>query len=109
MTYCNLVIRLRRFPCERMDARGKHDSTWRLVAAELKLRGERHTAVWFATPGRPNGDYYTFDGRPLAGLRFAVPVAHSQISSPFGMRWHPVTGGSTAIAAPTSPRRRARG
>lgn len=91
---------------ERVAKRGKNGAAWRLVAAELKLRGERHTAVWFAAPGRPNGDYYTFDGRPLAELRFAMPVAYARISSPFGMRQHPVSGvqhghSGTDFAAPT--------
>ncbi|WP_157654133.1 M23 family metallopeptidase [Burkholderia ubonensis] len=80
-------------------------TAWRLVAAELRLRGERHTAVWFAAPGRPNGDYYTFDGEPLATHRFAMPVRYARISSPFGMRAHPVTGtrhghSGTDFAAP---------
>ncbi|WP_088511310.1 M23 family metallopeptidase [Burkholderia ubonensis] len=91
---------------ERVATRGRNGAEWRLVAAELTLRGERHTAVWFAAPGRPNGDYYTFDGRPLAEQRFAMPVRYVRISSPFGMRQHPVSGvhhghSGTDFAAPT--------
>ena len=91
---------------ERVATRGKNGAEWRLVAAELTLRGERHTAVWFAAPGRPNGDYYTFDGRPLADRRFAMPVRYVRISSQFGMRQHPVSGvhhghSGTDFAAPT--------
>ena len=91
---------------ERVATRGKNSAEWRLVAAELTLRGERHTAVWFAAPGRPNGDYYTFDGRPLAERRFAMPARYVRISSQFGMRQHPVSGvhhghSGTDFAAPT--------
>ncbi|EDT42873.1 hypothetical protein BamMEX5DRAFT_1364 [Burkholderia ambifaria MEX-5] len=91
---------------ERVTTRGKNAAVWRLVAAELRLRGERHTAVWFAAPGRPNGHYYAFDGHPLAERRFSMPVAYKRISSRFGMRQHPLSGAQhghsgTDFAAPT--------
>lgn len=38
------------------------------------------------------GGYYDFDGVPLAGSRFAMPVNATRISSHFGARVHPVTG-----------------
>ncbi|KUZ97661.1 peptidase M23 [Burkholderia latens] len=64
----------------------------RVTALDIRFRGQRVTAVWFAAhPGSP-GAYYDLDGMPLAGSRFAMPVAATRISSRFGARVHPVSG-----------------
>jgi hypothetical protein len=64
----------------------------RVTALDLRFRGQHVTAVWFAPQAGSPGAYYDLDGMPLAGARFAMPVAATRISSPFGGRVHPVTG-----------------
>jgi murein DD-endopeptidase MepM/ murein hydrolase activator NlpD len=58
----------------------------RVTAIELRYAGNAWHAAWF------DGGWYTFDGDPLGAMPFATPVAYTRISSPFGMRVHPVTG-----------------
>jgi murein DD-endopeptidase MepM/ murein hydrolase activator NlpD len=48
--------------------------------------------VWFVPQAGAPGAYYDLDGMPLAGARFAMPVAATRISSRFGERVHPVSG-----------------
>ncbi|WP_325088912.1 M23 family metallopeptidase [Burkholderia contaminans] len=64
----------------------------RVTALELRLRGQRVAAVWFAAEAGSPGAYYDLDGMPFAGSRFAMPVNAKRISSHFGARVHPVTG-----------------
>lgn len=58
----------------------------RVTAVELHVAGDTWRAAWF------DGGWYTFDGEPLSAMPFATPVAYTRISSPFGMRVHPVMG-----------------
>ncbi|WP_175807991.1 M23 family metallopeptidase [Burkholderia cenocepacia] len=73
-----------------------HDATRsgrvRVTALDVRFRGQRVAAVWFAAQAGSPGAYYDLDGMPLAGARFAMPVAATRISSPFGGRVHPVSG-----------------
>ncbi|MCA8236181.1 M23 family metallopeptidase [Burkholderia cenocepacia] len=73
-----------------------HDATRpdrvRVTALDVRFRGQRVVAVWFAAQADSPGAYYDLDGMPLAGARFAMPVAATRISSPFGARVHPVSG-----------------
>ncbi|MEB2608749.1 M23 family metallopeptidase [Burkholderia cenocepacia] len=73
-----------------------HDATRpgrvRVTALDVRFRGQRVAAVWFAAQAGSPGAYYDLDGMPLAGARFAMPVAVTRISSPFGGRVHPVSG-----------------
>jgi murein DD-endopeptidase MepM/ murein hydrolase activator NlpD len=64
----------------------------RVTALEVRFRGKHHSGVWFATKARPQGAYYRFDGTLMHGLRFAMPVEPTRISSSFGGRVHPVSG-----------------
>ncbi|KVL08313.1 peptidase M23 [Burkholderia sp. MSMB1826] len=64
----------------------------RATAFDVRFRGQRVSGVWFATGAHASGAYYDFDGMPLAGAHFAMPVAASRISSQFGTRVHPVSG-----------------
>ncbi|RQS26697.1 M23 family peptidase [Burkholderia sp. Bp8992] len=64
----------------------------RVTALDIRFRGQHVTAVWFAPQAGAPGAYYDLDGMPLAGTRFAMPVAATRISSPFGTRVHPVSG-----------------
>jgi len=64
----------------------------RLTAAEVRLGDRTYTALWFVAPGSTHGEYYAFDGSLLPGEPFAMPVDYDRISSPFGVRMHPVFG-----------------
>ncbi|WP_175803766.1 M23 family metallopeptidase [Burkholderia ambifaria] len=78
----------------------------RVTALDIRFRGQRVAAVWFAPQAGSPGAYYDLDGMPLAGARFAMPVNATRISSRFGARVHPVTGvrhvhSGVDLAAPT--------
>ncbi|WP_175718541.1 M23 family metallopeptidase [Burkholderia anthina] len=78
----------------------------RVTALDIRFRGQRVAAVWFAADARSPGAYYDLDGVPLAGTRFALPVSATRTSSRFGTRVHPVTGArhvhsGVDLAAPT--------
>ncbi|KVC41063.1 peptidase M23 [Burkholderia pseudomultivorans] len=64
----------------------------RVTAFDIRFRGRQVSGVWFAHEAGASGAYYDFDGTPLAGVRFAMPVAATRVSSRFGTRVHPVTG-----------------
>lgn len=64
----------------------------RVTAFEIRFRGQHVTGVWFVPQAGAPGAYYDLDGMPLAGSRFAMPVAATRISTPFGARVHPVSG-----------------
>lgn len=64
----------------------------RVTALDVRFRGRQVAAVWFAPDAGSPGAYYDLDGAPLAGVRFAMPVVATRISSHFGTRVHPVTG-----------------
>ncbi|ACB65729.1 Peptidase M23 [Burkholderia ambifaria MC40-6] len=78
----------------------------RVTALDIRFRGQRVAAMWFAPQAGSRGAYYDLDGMPLAGARFAMPVNATRISSRFGARVHPVTGvrhvhSGVDLAAPT--------
>ena len=78
----------------------------RVTALDIRFRGQRVAAVWFAADPRSPGAYYDLDGVPLAGTRFALPVSATRTSSRFGTRVHPVSGArhvhsGVDLAAPT--------
>lgn len=74
------------------DGSAKQPGRARVTALDIRFRGQRVAAVWFVPDARTPGAYYDLDGLPLAGSRFAVPVAATRISSHFGARVHPVSG-----------------
>lgn len=65
--------------------------TPRVTALELRAGGRAFGALWFKPPGAPEGAYYAFDGRPLDGAAFTMPVRSTRISSYFGERVHPLS------------------
>ena len=64
----------------------------RLLAAEIRSRGVVRQAVWFAARGDAQGGYYTPAGQGLEKTWAASPLPGAKITSPFGMRTHPVRG-----------------
>ncbi|WP_354006909.1 M23 family metallopeptidase [Burkholderia sp. 572] len=91
---------------ERIDHGSAPTRRLRVSAVEIRLGGKLYRAAWFQAKGQKSGAYYAFDGQPLAAAPFVIPVSHQRISSPFGMRIHPVHGerhGHSGVdfAAPT--------
>ncbi|WP_407060397.1 M23 family metallopeptidase, partial [Burkholderia ubonensis] len=77
---------------ERIDGNTAPKRRMHVSAVEIRLGGKLYRAAWFKAPGQKNGAYYSFDGHPLAAAPFVIPVSHHRVSSPFGMRSHPVHG-----------------
>ncbi len=64
----------------------------RLLAAEVRSHGVVRQAVWFAARGEAKGAYYTPAGQGLEKAWASSPLPGAKITSPFGMRLHPVRG-----------------
>ena len=64
----------------------------RLLAAEVRSRGVVRQAVWFAAHGNAAGGYYTPDGQGLEKAWASSPLPGAKVTSPFGLRMHPVSG-----------------
>lgn len=87
-----------------MYFRGQELATGDILSAEITHKGELYRAYYFGEDG--GGQYYDAKGQPLKKGFETQPVAGSRISSPYGLRIHPVLGGlrmHTGIdyAAPT--------
>ena len=90
---------------ESLEADGESMRSGRVLSAEFVNDGKEHQAVWFEEPGQKGG-YFGFDGQSARRLYLATPLEFSRVSSGYGMRFHPITGGSKAhmgidYAAPT--------
>jgi murein DD-endopeptidase MepM/ murein hydrolase activator NlpD len=90
---------------ESLEADGESLRTGRVLSAEFINDGREHEAVWFEEPGHKGG-YYGFDGQSSRRYYLASPLEFSRVSSGYGMRFHPITGGRKAhmgvdYAAPT--------
>lgn len=70
---------------------GREVRTGRLLAAELDTRGHALQAVWFKTDEHAKGGYFTPDGRGLEKVWARSPLPGARVTSPFGMRVHPVS------------------
>jgi len=90
---------------ESLEADGESLRTGRVLSAEFANDGQQHQAVWFEEAGHKGG-YYSFDGQSSRRYYLASPLEFSRVSSGYGMRFHPITGGRKAhmgvdYAAPT--------
>ena len=90
---------------ESLEADGESLRTGRVLSAEFVNEGKEHHGVWFEEPGQKGG-YYGFDGQSSRRYYLASPLEFSRVSSGYGMRFHPITGGRKAhmgvdYAAPT--------
>ena len=86
---------------------GAPTPTGQILAVEIQAKGKWHQAIWHqdapqraAKASRDNGTtvsfaagrYYSFNGTPLTGASAWVhPIGTTHITSPFGVRTHPLT------------------
>ena len=90
---------------EALEADGEVLRFGRILSAEFINQGKAHQLVWFQEPGQ-KGSYYNFAGESMRRAFLASPLAFSRVSSGYGMRFHPISGGQKAhlgidFAAPT--------
>lgn len=90
---------------ESLEADGESMRTGRVLSAEFVNNGRKHEGVWFEEPGQ-RGAYYGFNGESSRKFYLSSPLEFSRVSSGYGMRFHPITGGRKAhmgvdYAAPT--------
>jgi murein DD-endopeptidase MepM/ murein hydrolase activator NlpD len=71
---------------------GREVRSGRLLAAEIRSRGTTRQAVWFASSGSASGAYYTPAGQGMEKAWASSPLPGAKVTSPFGMRLHPVKG-----------------
>ena len=64
----------------------------RLTAVVLRIEGRLFTAELFKPSRESVGSYFSFDGRSLSSEPFLSPVKNATVTSPFGIRLHPVKG-----------------
>lgn len=74
-----------------MYFRGQELATGDILSAEITHRNQLYRAYYFGDEG--GGQYYDANGRPLKKGFETQPVAGARISSPYGLRIHPVLGG----------------
>lgn len=77
---------------EMQTMEGRDVRPGRLLAAEIRSRGVSHQAVWFAASANAKGAYYTPAGQGLEKTWASTPLPGAKVTSPFGMRLHPVKG-----------------
>lgn len=70
---------------------GREVSAGRLLAAEVQARGKTLQAIWFAGRGNAKGAYYTPAGQGLERVWASSPLPGARVTSPFGLRVHPVS------------------
>lgn len=93
------------FVHEILEADGLPLRNGRILSAEFVNNRKTYNAIWFQQPGK-KGDYFTLDGQSTQKTFLSSPLAFSRISSGYGMRFHPISGGRRAhlgvdFAAPT--------
>ncbi len=71
--------------------RGQEIATGDIVAAEITKSGKTYQAYYFDQGDEQQSSYYDQNGKPLKQNGFInQPVQYSRISSPYGVRFHPV-------------------
>lgn len=72
--------------------RGQEMATGDILAAEITKNGTTHVAYYFNPGNDESGSYYDAKGQSLQkkeGFNI-LPVTYTRISSPYGVRFHPV-------------------
>jgi len=87
-----------------VDENGKKIETGNLLFANLNLSGEANSLYYFDIEGSIG--HYDKDGKSIQKALMKTPINGARLSSPFGMRKHPIDGFNkmhrgTDFAAPT--------
>ncbi|MFP3646683.1 M23 family metallopeptidase [Paraburkholderia sp. SIMBA_054] len=67
--------------------------TYRMSALQVHLGRASFEAERFPSDKAGPARFFSFNGKPLANSRFIDPIPSAIITSPFGVREHPVKGG----------------
>ncbi|WP_267375189.1 M23 family metallopeptidase [Snodgrassella sp. B3882] len=70
--------------------RGQQLGTGDIRAAEISRHGQLYRAYYYETGDDNNGQYYDDNGKPSRKGFTSAPVEGARISSPFGIRFHPI-------------------
>jgi len=86
------------------DDRGKSVKTGKILYAYLDVNNQKIKLYRFGK--KNNIDYYDIDGKSISKALMKTPINGARLSSPFGMRKHPILGfnkhhNGTDFAAPT--------
>jgi len=89
---------------QQADPSGAAVGSGKLVFASLETQAKSRALYWYAPPGKAGG-WYDSNGRSVIRSLMRTPVEGARISSPFGVRMHPVLGfmkmhNGTDFAAP---------
>jgi murein DD-endopeptidase MepM/ murein hydrolase activator NlpD len=89
---------------QQADPSGATVGSGKLLFASLETQAKSRALYWFAPPGKPGG-WFDSNGRSVIRALMRTPVEGARISSPFGVRVHPVLGfmkmhNGTDFAAP---------
>ncbi len=72
------------------DDRGKIIETGNILFANLKLSGKNNSLYYF--DGKGNEGHYDKNGKSVKKALMKTPINGARLSSPFGMRKHPIDG-----------------
>jgi murein DD-endopeptidase MepM/ murein hydrolase activator NlpD len=72
------------------DNKGKIFETGNVIFADLKLRGQNNPLYYFSEKGSEG--HYDTNGKSVKKALMKTPINGASLSSPFGMRKHPIDG-----------------
>jgi murein DD-endopeptidase MepM/ murein hydrolase activator NlpD len=89
---------------QQVDPSGAAVGNAKLLFASLETQAKSRALYWYVTPGK-SGGWFDSNGRSVIRALMRTPVDGARISSPFGIRLHPVLGfmkmhNGTDFAAP---------
>ena len=89
---------------QQTDPSGAAVGKGKLLFASLETQAKSRALYWYVAPGKAGG-WFDSNGRSIIRALMRTPVDGARISSPFGVRFHPVLGfmkmhNGTDFAAP---------
>ena len=73
-----------------VDEKGKHIESGNILFANLKLSGENNPLYYF--DNEKSAGHYDKNGKSIKKALMKTPINGARLSSPFGMRKHPIDG-----------------
>jgi len=73
-----------------VDEKGKHIESGNILFANLKLSGENNSLYYFDS--KESAGHYDKNGKSIKKALMKTPINGARLSSPFGMRKHPIDG-----------------